>query len=144
VQTVDCLLFNEVDLKCVTNRQPTEQEMKDLIFALKLVKHAKSNGIAIAKNGQSLGFGTGQTARIKSTNHAIQHAIQTFGEEKLQGAVMASDAFFPFDDCITYAQKVGISAIIQPGGSINDKFSIAACDIHNMAMLITGMRHFRH
>ena len=144
LQSCDDALLDENKLEYVTTRRPNDDEMRDLMFALRLVKHVKSNGIALAKNGQSLGFGSGQTARIKSTRQAIEHAIETLGAGALKGAVMASDAFFPFDDCIKAAHAAGITAIIQPGGSVNDKLSITACNEYRIAMVTTGIRHFRH
>jgi len=130
------------DLKPVTNTQPTESEIKDLLFANKLVKHTKSNTIVFAKNGQLLASGTGQTSRVDALKQAIVKA-QSFGFD-LKGAVMASDAFFPFPDCVEIANGVGITAVIQPGGSIKDKESIDYCNAHNMSMVMTGVRHFKH
>ncbi|HIP35589.1 MAG TPA: bifunctional phosphoribosylaminoimidazolecarboxamide formyltransferase/IMP cyclohydrolase [Crocinitomix sp.] len=130
------------DFKTVTKQNPTPQELKDLEFANKLVKHTKSNTIVLAKNGQLLASGTGQTSRVDALNQAIYKA-QTFGFD-LKGAVMASDAFFPFPDCVEIANKVGITAVIQPGGSIKDELSINYCNEHGMSMVFTGIRHFRH
>jgi phosphoribosylaminoimidazolecarboxamide formyltransferase/IMP cyclohydrolase len=138
VQDMDLELLGE-ELKVVTKRKPTDKEMEDMIFAWKLVKHAKSNGIAIAKDKQSVGVGPGQVNRIWATEQAIEH-----GEGKTQGAAMASDAFFPFDDCVQAAAKAGITAIIHPGGSRNDEDSIKAADEAGIAMVLTGMRHFKH
>jgi len=138
VQDMDLKLLGD-DLQVVTKRKPTDKEMKDMIFAWKLVKNAKSNGIAIAKDRQSVGVGPGQVNRIWATEQAIEH-----GEGKTQGASMASDAFFPFDDCVQAAQKAGITAIIHPGGSKNDADSIKAADEAGIAMVLTGMRHFKH
>ncbi len=140
VQEIDAKLFQDDNSwKVVTNRQPTQKELEDLKFAWKIVKHTKSNGIAIGKNGQSLGIGPGQVNRI----WAVKQAIERSGE-KVKGAVLASDAFFPFDDCVEAAAKAGITAIIQPGGSIRDQESIDACNRHGIAMIFTGMRHFKH
>jgi phosphoribosylaminoimidazolecarboxamide formyltransferase / IMP cyclohydrolase len=125
-----------------TNTQPTEAEKLDLIFANKLVKHTKSNTIVFAKNGQLLASGTGQTSRVDALKQAIVKA-NAFGFD-LKGAVMASDAFFPFPDCVQIADEVGITAVIQPGGSIKDKDSIAYCNEHGLAMVMTGTRHFKH
>jgi phosphoribosylaminoimidazolecarboxamide formyltransferase / IMP cyclohydrolase len=125
-----------------TNTQPTEAEKIDLIFANKLVKHTKSNTIVFAKNGQLLASGTGQTSRVDALKQAIVKA-NAFGFD-LKGAVMASDAFFPFPDCVQIADEVGITAVIQPGGSIKDKDSIAYCNEHGLAMVMTGTRHFKH
>ena len=140
VQDVDDkLLPEEGELKVVTEKAPTEQEMKDLMLAWKIVKHAKSNGIAIAKDNQSLGIGPGQVNRIWSTQMAIERS-----GEKVKGAALASDAFFPFDDCVKACAEAGISCIIQPGGSVRDQDSIDACNKYGIAMVFTGMRHFKH
>jgi phosphoribosylaminoimidazolecarboxamide formyltransferase/IMP cyclohydrolase len=139
VQTIDDQLLNDEDLKVVTKVKPTTQQMEDLIFAWKVVKYTKSNGIAIAKDKQSLGIGPGQVNRI----WAVEHAITRSGD-KVKGAVLASDAFFPFSDCVEAAGKAGIAAIIQPGGSIRDQESIDMADEYGIAMVFTGMRHFRH
>ena len=140
VQELDTELLPDMSqLKVVTDKKPTDAEMEDLIFAWKVVKHTKSNGIAIAKNKQSLGIGPGQVNRI----WAVQQSIERSGE-KVKGAVLASDAFFPFSDCVEAAAKAGISAIVQPGGSIRDQESIDACNKYGIAMVFTGMRHFKH
>lgn len=143
VQDVDNQLLGE-ELKVVTDRQPSEKEMKDLMFAWKVVKYAKSNGIAIAKDETSIGVGPGQVNRIWACKQAIDHAGEHLGAEVLNGASLASDAFFPFDDCVEEAAKAGITAIIQPGGSMRDQDSIDACNKHGIAMVFTGMRHFKH
>ena len=127
------------ELSVPTKRKPTEKEMEDLLFAWKLVKHTKSNAITIAKDNVSCGIGPGQVNRIWAAQQAIEHA-----RERVKGAVMASDAFFPFDDCVKAAGEAGITAIIQPGGSIRDEDSIKACDEMGIAMVFTGMRHFKH
>ena len=139
VQALDTKLLPEEELKCVTKREPTEEEMKQLLFAWKVVKHTKSNGICLAKGNATTGVGPGQTNRITALELAIKYA-----GEKAEGSVMASDAFFPFSDCVEAAQKAGITAIIQPGGSIRDEDSIKACDEAGIAMVFTGMRHFKH
>ena len=139
VQELDTQLLNEADIKCVTKRQPTEKELCDLHFVWKIVKHTKSNGIAIAKDNQTVGVGPGQTNRITALELAIK-----YGGKKVAGSVMGSDAFFPFSDCVEAAQKAGITAIIQPGGSIRDADSIKAADEAGIAMIFTGMRHFKH
>lgn len=139
VQKLDTALLNEADIKCVTKRQPTEQEMRDLMFVWKVVKHTKSNGIALAKGNSTVGIGPGQTNRITALELAIK-----YGGDKVKGSVMGSDAFFPFSDCVEAAQKAGITAIIQPGGSIRDEDSIKAADEAGITMLFTGMRHFKH
>ena len=130
------------DLKCVTETAASERETEDLLFANKLVKHTKSNTIVLAKNKQLVGSGTGQTSRIDALKQAIEKAHNF--ELDLDGAVMASDAFFPFGDSVEIANKAGIKAVIQPGGSIRDKDSIAYCNEHNMSMVFTGIRHFKH
>ncbi len=130
------------DLEDVTKRKATEGEKESLVFANIIAKHTKSNVIVIAKDGQLLGSGVGQTSRVDAANQAIEKA-KRFGFD-LNGAAMASDAFFPFPDCVEIADKAGITAVIQPGGSIRDKDSIEYCDKHNMAMVFTGARHFKH
>ena len=123
IQDLDTLLLNEDELKVVTKRQPTETEMRDLMFAWKVVKHAKSNGIAIAKDLCTTGVGPGQVSRIWALENAIRQ-----GGKRIPGSVMASDAFFPFSDCVEAAHHAGITAIIQPGGSVRDQESIEAAD----------------
>jgi len=130
------------DLKTVTKRSPTEVEIKALLFASKIAKHTKSNTIVLAVEGQLLASGVGQTSRVDSLKQAIEKA-KSMGFD-LKGAVMASDAFFPFPDCVEIAHQQGIQAVIQPGGSIKDKDSIDLCDRYNMAMVFTGFRHFKH
>ena len=144
VQTIDSELYREEDWKVVTKRKPTEKELEDLKFAWKVVKYVKSNGIAYAKDKQTVGIGPGQVNRIWATEQGIEHSRTQIGPEAIQGAVMASDAFFPFDDCVEAAAKAGVTAIIQPGGAMRDADSIAKCDAYNIAMVFTGMRHFRH
>ena len=123
-------------------RETTASEKEDLVFANLVCKHLKSNAIALVKNKQLVGKGCGQTSRIDALRHAIEKAFQ-FNFD-LSGAVLASDAFFPFDDCVKIAYDAGISAFIQPGGSIRDEDSLAFCRANNLAMVLTGMRHFRH
>ncbi len=130
------------DLQVVTKRKPTEKEMHDLIFAWKVAKYVKSNAIVYAKNRQTVGVGAGQMSRVNSARIAAIKAEHAGLE--VQGSVMASDAFFPFRDGIDNAAKAGIAAVIQPGGSIRDEEVIAAADEAGMAMVFTGMRHFRH
>ncbi|MBQ4473970.1 MAG: bifunctional phosphoribosylaminoimidazolecarboxamide formyltransferase/IMP cyclohydrolase [Lachnospiraceae bacterium] len=146
VQTIDAKLLpdDENQIKVVTERTPSEKEMEDLLFAWKMVKYVKSNGIALAKDKQSVGIGPGQVNRIWATEQCMEHARELIGENATQGAVLASDAFFPFDDCVEVAHKNGITAIIQPGGSIRDEDSIKKCNEYGIAMIFTGMRHFRH
>ncbi|MDD4378247.1 MAG: bifunctional phosphoribosylaminoimidazolecarboxamide formyltransferase/IMP cyclohydrolase [Eubacteriales bacterium] len=139
VQDSDYEDFKMEDIKYVTNVKPNEEEIKDLIFAWKVVKHVKSNAIVIAKDGRTLGVGPGQTNRIWSAEMSITRA----GEHSV-GAVMASDAFFPFPDVVTAAANAGIRAIIQPGGSLKDQESIDMCNKKGIAMIFTGMRHFKH
>lgn len=141
-QDKDLKTETEADLKPATTKVPTEEEIKDLLFANKLVKHTKSNTIVFAKNGQLLASGTGQTSRVDALKQAIVKA-QNFGFD-LNGAVMASDAFFPFPDCVEIAHKAGITAVIQPGGSIKDKESIDYCNANGVSMVMTGVRHFKH
>lgn len=130
------------DLKTATTKAPTESEIEDLIFASKLCKHTKSNTIVIAKNKQLCASGTGQTSRVDALNQAI-HKAKSFNFD-LEGSVMASDAFFPFPDCVEIAHKSGISTVIQPGGSIKDQLSIDYCNENGVAMVMTGTRHFKH
>ncbi len=130
------------DMKPATVSTPSASEMSDLIFANKIVKQSKSNTIVLAKNKQLLASGVGQTSRVDALRQAI-HKATSFGFD-LQGAVMASDAFFPFPDCVQIAHEAGITAVVQPGGSIKDKDSIAYCDKNKMAMVMTGIRHFKH
>ncbi len=144
VQTIDNALYNEEDLKVVTKKAPTEKEMEDLIFALKMVKFTKSNGIAIAKDKRSIGIGPGQVNRIWACQQAIDHGTKELGADSVKGACLASDAFFPFPDCVEECAKAGITAIVTPGGSVNDQLSIDACDKYGIAMIFTGMRHFKH
>jgi phosphoribosylaminoimidazolecarboxamide formyltransferase/IMP cyclohydrolase len=144
IQTIDSKLLVEEDLKVVTNRVPTDKEMKDMIFAFKVVKYVKSNGIALAKDKQSVGIGPGQVNRIWAATQSIEHGKELINEDAVQGSVLASDAFFPFDDCVETAYKAGITAIIQPGGSVRDEDSIKKCNEYGIAMIFTGMRHFKH
>src|SRR5690606_24402278 len=129
-------------LSYTTNTKPTESELEDLIFASKICKHTKSNTIVLAKNKQLCASGTGQTSRVDALNQAI-HKAQSFNFD-LNGAVMASDAFFPFPDCVEIAKNAGITAVIQPGGSIKDTLSIDYCNDNKVSMVFTGTRHFKH
>lgn len=145
VQTIDSVLLNsDNDLKVVTKSAPSKEQMEDLLFAWKMVKFVKSNGIALAKNKQSIGIGPGQVNRVWAAQQSIEHAAELIDENATKGAVLASDAFFPFDDCVEAAHKAGITAIIQPGGSVRDEDSIKKCDEYGIAMVFTGMRHFKH
>ncbi|MGO4920127.1 bifunctional phosphoribosylaminoimidazolecarboxamide formyltransferase/IMP cyclohydrolase [Maribacter spongiicola] len=130
------------ELTYATKTKPTAQELEDLIFASKLCKHTKSNTIVIAKNKQLCASGTGQTSRVDALNQAI-HKAQTFNFD-LKGSVMASDAFFPFPDCVEIADNAGITSVIQPGGSIKDQLSVDYCNEHKISMVMTGTRHFKH
>ncbi|MFC2080759.1 bifunctional phosphoribosylaminoimidazolecarboxamide formyltransferase/IMP cyclohydrolase [Bacteroidota bacterium] len=142
VQERDTKTEIEEELKCVTKRNATAQEVEDLLFANKIVKHTKSNAIVLAKNNQLVSSGVGQTSRVDALKQAITKA-KSFGFD-LKGAVMASDAFFPFADSVEIASAEGISAVIQPGGSVRDEESIDFCDSKNMVMVLTGIRHFKH
>lgn len=139
VQELDCGDFDPKNLTVVTKTAPSPEMMKQLLFAWKAVKHTKSNAIILAKDNHTVGVGPGQTNRITALELAIRYA-----GDKVKGSVMASDAFFPFPDCVEAAAKAGITAIIQPGGSINDDKSIAAADEAGIAMVFTGIRHFKH
>lgn len=139
MQESDSLVIDESMLKVVTEAQPTEQQIKDMIFGMKVVKHVKSNAIVLAKDNATIGVGPGQTNRIGALNIALSYA-----GDNVEGSVMASDAFFPFDDCVEAAAKAGVKAIIQPGGSKNDQLSIDACNKYGIAMVFTGIRHFYH
>ena len=141
-QETDRAVETKAEMKPVTKVVPTEGELEDLVFATKLVKHSKSNAIVLARGGQLIASGVGQTSRVDALKQALEKA-RHFGFE-LQGAVLASDAFFPFDDCVTLAAEAGITAIAQPGGSVRDADSIAAADAHGIAMVMTGVRHFKH
>jgi phosphoribosylaminoimidazolecarboxamide formyltransferase/IMP cyclohydrolase len=141
-QDKDYKTETEGDMQTVTKKAPTALELTDMEFANKIVKHTKSNTIVLAKNKQLLASGVGQTSRVDALQQAIAKA-KHFGFN-LEGAVMASDAFFPFPDCVEIAHKAGITAVIQPGGSIKDKESVAYCDANNLAMVMTGTRHFKH
>ena len=142
IQDRDIKMETEKDLNVSTKKNPTKEEIVDLIFANKLVKHSKSNTIILAKNKQLCASGVGQTSRVDALKQAIDKANQ-FGFD-LKGAVMASDAFFPFADCVEIADNAGIVSVIQPGGSVKDKDSIDYCDLHNISMVLTGTRHFKH
>ncbi|MCT6881631.1 MAG: bifunctional phosphoribosylaminoimidazolecarboxamide formyltransferase/IMP cyclohydrolase, partial [Snodgrassella alvi] len=142
VQTPDRHYIDAGDLKVVTVRVPSEQEIKDLLFVWNVAKYVKSNAIVFGKNGQTYGIGAGQMSRVDSTRIAARKA-QDAGFE-LNGACAASDAFFPFRDGVDVIAAQGIKAIIQPGGSVRDEEVIAAANEHGIAMVVTGVRHFRH
>ncbi|MBE0661737.1 MAG: bifunctional phosphoribosylaminoimidazolecarboxamide formyltransferase/IMP cyclohydrolase [Bacteroidales bacterium] len=141
-QNKDLKQESRENLKVMTNRQPSDEELADLLWANHLVKHTKSNAIVLAKNRQLLGSGTGQTSRVDALKQAIEKAVH-FGFD-LNGAVMASDAFFPFADSVELAYKAGIRAVIQPGGSVRDQETIDFCNANEVAMVFTGIRHFKH
>ncbi len=142
VQDRDSKTDSKENLEYKTNSKPSEKEIEDLLFASKICKHTKSNTIVLAKNKQLCASGTGQTSRVDALKQAIEKA-QNFGFN-LNGAVMSSDAFFPFPDCVEIANKAGIKSVIQPGGSIKDTLSIDYCNENNMSMVFTGTRHFKH
>lgn len=142
LQDKDFKTETPADLKVVTETAPDASEIDDLLFANKIVKHTKSNTIILAKNRQLLGSGTGQTSRVDALRQSISKALE-FGKD-LNKAVMASDAFFPFADCVEIASQAGIRAVIQPGGSVRDNDSIEFCNQHNVSMVFTGFRHFKH
>ncbi len=142
VQDKDYKTDNKEELTYKTNNKPTDSELEDLMFASKICKHTKSNTIVLAKNKQLCASGTGQTSRVDALRQAIEKANNF--KFNLDGAVMASDAFFPFPDCVEIADNAGISAVIQPGGSIKDELSIDYCNENEMSMVFTGTRHFKH
>lgn len=149
VQDADTLLLDEEAMKVVTDREPTEQELKDMMFAFRVAKHVKSNAIVYAKDGSTVGIGAGQMSRIDSSRIAAwkaQEAAKEAGwdEPLTRGSVVASDAFFPFADGLIAAADAGVTAVIQPGGSIRDQEVIDAANERGLAMIFTGMRHFRH
>lgn len=139
VQEADNCVYDEADLKVVTKAQPTKEQLADMEFGMKAVKRTKSNGIVLVKDGATVGVGPGQTNRITALEIAIKYA-----GDKAKGSILASDAFFPFSDCVEAAEKAGIAAIVQPGGSIRDQDSIDYCDKVGMPMVFTGKRHFKH
>ena len=142
VQDRDLNIEKPEDLKTATTKAPTAQEIEDMLFANKIVKNSKSNAIVLAKGKQLLASGVGQTSRVDALKQAIEKA-KNFGFD-LKGAVMASDAFFPFPDCVEIAGNEGVTAVIQPGGSIKDQLSFDYCNEHGIAMVTTGIRHFKH
>jgi phosphoribosylaminoimidazolecarboxamide formyltransferase/IMP cyclohydrolase len=141
-QEKDNITDKAEDFKVVTKIAPSSTAENDLVFAAKIAKHTKSNTIVIAKNGQLLASGTGQTSRVDALKQAI-HKAKSFGFD-LKDSVMASDAFFPFPDCVEIAQEAGISSVVQPGGSVKDQLSIDYCDANGLSMVFTGVRHFKH
>lgn len=139
VQDMDTHRISREDLHCVTNRKPTEEELRQLLFGWNIVKHVKSNAIVLVKDDQTIGVGAGQMNRVGAAKIAIEQA-----GDKAAGSVMASDAFFPMPDTVEAAAAAGVTAIIQPGGSIKDQLSIDECNKHGIAMVFTGVRHFKH
>ena len=142
VQERDTFKESPEDLRTVTSTEPTKEQIADMLFANIIVKHSKSNAIVLAKDRKMIASGIGQTSRVDALKQAIEKA-RSFGFS-LDGAVMASDAFFPFSDCVEIADKAGIRAVIHPGGSIRDNESVDYCNAHGMAMVMTGHRHFKH
>ena len=142
VQERDTYQETGEELKTVTEKEPDEDEIDDLLFANKIVKHSKSNAIVLAKDKQLIASGVGQPSRVDALKQAIEKA-KSFDFD-LQGAVMASDAFFPFNDCVEIAAEAGITAIIQPGGSVRDTDSIEMANQKGVSMVTTGIRHFKH
>ena len=142
MQDRDTKVETSDDLKLVAGDSLDAAQAADMLFANKIVKHSKSNAIVLARGGQLLASGVGQTSRVDALKQAIEKA-RSFGFD-LNGAVMASDAFFPFADCVEIANKAGITAVIQPGGSIRDTDSVEYCKNNGMTMVMTGFRHFRH
>jgi phosphoribosylaminoimidazolecarboxamide formyltransferase/IMP cyclohydrolase len=138
VQDKNDVLFEKMEV--VTEVKPSDRELKDMEFAMKIAKNLKSNAIAVVKDGQTLALGCGQTSRI----WALKNAFENNNEKDFTGSVLASDAYFPFDDCVALAHEYGITSVVQPGGSIRDKDSIEACDKYKMSMVFTGIRHFKH
>jgi len=142
VQDRDLATETKTDMRPVTRTAPTPEQLEDLVFANKIVKHTKSNAIVLAKNRQLVASGVGQTSRVDALQQSIEKALHF--EFDLEGAVMASDAFFPFADSVEIAEKAGVRAVVQPGGSVRDQDSIDFCDAHGMTMVFTGIRHFKH
>ena len=142
MQDKDLATETPQDMKPVTEVLPTTDQLNDLVFANKVVKHSKSNAIVLAKDKQLIASGVGQTSRVDALKNAIEKA-GNFGFD-INGAVMASDAFFPFPDCVEIASKAGVKAIVQPGGSVRDNESIDCCNKHKIAMVLTSIRHFKH
>jgi len=139
IQEADHHVMDDENYEVVTEKQPSEQEWADLKLAWKVVKHAKSNAIVVVKDGATQGVGAGQTSRIWAVDNALDRS-----KSSTEGSVLASDAFFPFSDSVEKAHTAGVTAIIQPGGSVRDEDSIAACDKYGISMVFTGMRHFKH
>ena len=142
VQEKDSITDSKEHLTVATTITPSEQQIADLLFASKICKHTKSNTIVLVKNNQLLASGTGQTSRVDALKQAIEKA-SGFGFD-LENCVMASDAFFPFPDCVEIAFNAGVRSVIQPGGSIKDQLSVDFCNANEMSMVFTGIRHFKH
>ena len=142
VQDRDLHTETSDDFKVITEKAPTASKIEDMVFANKIVKHSRSNAIVLAKGKQLYASGIGQTSRVDALRQAIEKA-KSFNFD-LKGAVLASDAFFPFKDCVELAHDAGITAIVQPGGSVRDQESIDCCNEHGISMVFTGFRHFRH
>jgi phosphoribosylaminoimidazolecarboxamide formyltransferase/IMP cyclohydrolase len=142
VQDKDLKTETPDDLKLMTSRTPSDEEIQDMLFANKIVKNSKSNSIVFAKNRQLLASGVGQTSRVDALKQAVEKA-GSFGFS-LEGAAMASDAFFPFPDCVELADNAGVKNVIHPGGSVRDQETIDYCEQHNMTLVTTGFRHFKH
>ena len=142
VQDRDSVTETAADLRTTTEKAPTAAQTADLLFAVKVVKHTKSNAIVLVKDGQLKGIGTGHTSRVDALKHAVSKAAEAGLD--IRGAVMASDAFFPFRDCVEIAHGEGITAVVQPGGSVRDKDSVEYCDQNGLVMVMTGIRHFKH
>ncbi len=149
MQSRDNMVVDDLKLQVVTKRAPSQEEMRDLKFAFRVVKHVKSNAIVYAKNNATVGIGAGQMSRVDSAQIAARKAEESAKRAGLtqslaKGSVIASDAFFPFADGLLAAVEAGATAVIQPGGSMRDEEVIAVADAHNLAMVFTGVRHFRH
>jgi phosphoribosylaminoimidazolecarboxamide formyltransferase/IMP cyclohydrolase len=139
VQDVDIKILKEIDLKIVTRKRPTKKNIKDALFTWKVLRHAKSNGILIAKDGSTVGLGAGQVSRVDAVHMALKK-----GGNLVKGSVLASDAFFPFRDSIDAIKESGISLVIQPGGSVRDQEIVDACNEFSISMVFTGTRCFKH
>lgn len=141
IQDLDNKSSEDYEINVVTKKKPTNAELKDLLFAMKVCKHVKSNAITLAKDNKTIGIGAGQMNRVGSAHIALEQAKQHGYSENI---ALASDAFFPFDDVVRLAKDYGVTAIIQPGGSVRDEDSIKACDELGISMIFTGIRHFKH
>ncbi len=144
MQERDAGQVDDLDLRVVTKRAPSDTQLADMRFAFRVAKHVKSNAIVYARDGATLGIGAGQMSRIDSSRIAARKGLDAFGDDGMRNCVVASDAFFPFADGLLSAAEAGATAVIQPGGSMRDDEVIAAADEAGLAMVFTGMRHFRH